>query len=778
MHKILILAALALLAASLSIRADDSVVFTDSSNYFDLICDDAHGDVVFSATGMPDGFIIDGNRIIWRGANAIQGQYPVEITAVDDAGQATSTIVLFNANLSGNLLGSINGLDISNAGLTQISLGGDSANINGLNGGQVSITSGSGSSSTGQVVTIDGQQVDLGQSVTLNVGDLVPRTTITRADVDSILSRYSVDSTVERNTEITSYPTPTILTGQLPTSSATQAQVLSIATTQADLTNGAVGKTTEYDRNITHYFNKQTQVSQTIANLLNIIRKGTANRDKAQADIDHYRLKYQEAVQVHDEISIQISQKESKVKGIKGAISEAEAELTKYRVDLKDLDDKIGETKASGLTLTHDLSVVLANKDGLDNQIASTKTTIDSLSVRLDSQSANCDRSNGVVTSLQANISVLLASIAGIDQQVLNIDSNIDDYLAQIAALQAQIRVLNGKIDDAKVERQRLINLNFTVPQQVASLRAQIELQNAQCGNDNNVFIELTAARARLRDLEGQLTNNGNEIARINGRITIVRAELTDLTDGRNALIITISDLTASLRTLKLSLPTYESELSECYVRGNRALKLIESTNSSLTAASARLRIESDALTVANYHLQIARTEQQEISTKINLILQENTAGLPFPSAPSESGLTVEIGTVNAVDSINAFLLRAYGSSIHLNAFSQYAGGRYLYNFGIGQRIGCAPIIMSGSSLSSEAQANLMSLEGTILSILNDNEWIISTEQGEQTVVLDACTLRLANMAQYNASVGDLIAVKGRVEGGIWHASQITCFHG
>ena len=157
-------------------------------------------------------------------------------------------------------------------------------------------------------VDIDENQASLRRSTTFNIDDLASRNTVNRADIDSILSRYNFDSaTVQHNNKMNSYPTPSILTEKLPTNPTTQAQVLSIATNQAKVTNGAVGHTTEYDRNITHYFNKQTRISQTIANLLNIIRKGTANRDQAKNNIETYRNEYNKAVKDYEAVSLEIS---------------------------------------------------------------------------------------------------------------------------------------------------------------------------------------------------------------------------------------------------------------------------------------------------------------------------------------------------------------------------------------------------------------------------------------------------------------------------------------
>ena len=177
----------------------------------------------------------------------------------------------------------------------------------------------------------------------------------------------------------------------MPVEPTTRAQVLQIATTQTEVTNGAVGHVTEYDRNITHLFNKQTKVSQTIANLLAIIRKGTANRNQAQTDITAYKAKYDEAVLAQEDISLLIAQKETKVSNIKGSIAAIEGEIKVLKGEHMDVGNKIRDTKDSGLSLNHELNVALSQKDGLNVQIGSTQATIDSLSARLDSHSQNCE---------------------------------------------------------------------------------------------------------------------------------------------------------------------------------------------------------------------------------------------------------------------------------------------------------------------------------------------------------------------------------------------------
>jgi hypothetical protein len=216
-------------------------------------------------------------------------------------------------------------------------------------------------------------------------------------------------------------------------------------------------------------------------------------------------------------------------------------------------------------------------------------------------------------------------------------------------------------------------------------------------------------------------------------------------------------------------------------VSGNQQIQIVRSTNSSLQAAISRFQQESNALAVANLNLQKARTDQQNISQSINLILQQNTAGLPFPSAPSDSGLLGGIGAINSVDSINAYLLRAYGAGLNFSMLSSFFDLRMLYNFGGNSiRSNCPDAIMSSdSSASASSASSIYSGLGKVKSVQSGNTVVVSTDEGEQTINLDACSLKLANLPNYSLNVGDILVWKGKSngKGGDWYANQITCFH-
>lgn len=69
---------------------------------------------------------------------------------------------------------------------------------------------------------------------------------------------------------------------------------------------------------------------------------------------------------------------------------------------------------------------------------------------------------------------------------------------------------MNGKISIAKTDRQALINLNFTVPQQIANLNAQILFQQQRCSNAGGNQVDLKIVQENLADFEKKLRDNNN----------------------------------------------------------------------------------------------------------------------------------------------------------------------------------------------------------------------------------------------------------------------------
>lgn len=538
----------------------------------------------------------------------------------------------------------------------------------------------------------------------------------------------------------------------------------------------------DYDVNITNLFYQQTQISQTIANLLEIIRQSTANRKKAQDDVDLYTNNLDKVVQTQQATSLSINQKEADIKNIQSAISGAGAQLDDLNSKLGKINSQINAAKSNGLGLTQQLSIALNKQTSVQKQIDLTNNNIDSINKNINSQSQSCAAANQVITGLKANISSLQGSIAGINERVAGIDGQIDGYTKQIAALQAQINALNDKIAVAGTEKQNLINLNYTVPQQIANLNAQISIQQASCSQTIYGPADLKNAQNQLLSLQKDLGDAGNQVDNINANITAVKAQLTDLLSQSGQLSQQIGKVQADLGTLKQRLPQEQNSLSELYVTGNQQIQIVRSTNSSLQAAIARFQQESNALAVANLNLQKARTDQQNISQSINLILQQNTAGLPFPSAPADSGLLGGIGAINSVDSINAYLLRAYGAGLNFNLLSSFFDLRMLYNFGGNSiRSNCPDAIVSSASApSSSSGSSGYSGLGKVKSVQSGNTVVVSTDQGEQTINLDSCSLKLANIPNYNLNVGDVLVWKGKSNNGNsaeWYANQITCFH-
>lgn len=155
-------------------------------------------------------------------------------------------------------------------------------------------------------------------------------------------------------------------------------------------------------------------------------------------------------------------------------------------------------------------------------------------------------------------------------------------------------------------------------------------------------------------------------------------------------------------------MPDLQNRLNKLYLEANRGLQIVKTTNETLGAAVIRFKRESDALVIANLNLQQARAQQDKIRQSINQILQENTAGLSFPSAPLTSGFNSSVAQINSIDSINAFLLNAYGSTFDFeNYYRQFLGVSKLFTFGgMGGATFAGNNLLSNCAISSERNGN------------------------------------------------------------------------
>lgn len=99
----------------------------------------------------------------------------------------------------------------------------------------------------------------------------------------------------------------------------------------------------------------------------------------------------------------------------------------------------------------------------------------------------------------------------------------------------------------------------------------------------------------------------------------------------------------------------------------------------------------------------------------------------------------------------------------------------------------CPDLVLSSSSASASAQSEASSSSnsglysglGTITKVANGNNVSVTTNQGVQTINLDACSIKLANIPNYSWSAGDVLVWKGVYDNSnsIWNANQVTCFH-
>ena len=164
---------------------------------------------------------------------------------------------------------------------------------------------------------------------------------------------------------------------------------------------------------------------------------------------------------------------------------------------------------------------------------------------------------------------------------------------------------------------------------------------------------------------------------------------------------------------------------------------------------------------------------------------------MPFPSAPESSGLANGLTNINTIDSITEYLISAYGSELNFNSLTGFSGIRRLYNFGrvfSNMKSNCPDIILAKPSSTSppashnhtsSATKGLYSGLGTITKINSLGSIEVNSSQGAQTLNLDDCSIKLANIPDYKLNVGDVLVWKGIFDNksGSWSANQLTCFH-
>lgn len=282
-----------MILAGLSLRLDlsSNAVINDLNNFFSLSCQQAQGAVSYSFQGLPQGFELKNNQIVYSGPVSLQGQFPVKITASDASGQSDTQIVLLNVNLSGqasasytsaaslanvnNLISSISTVSTvpSSSSTTSSSASSTSASTSSSsssssNAGSVPVSGGA------QILTLNGVNYNFGNSLSLNLNGntgSVSSGEVSATQINNLVGQYSTNSatvsTVSTTQNISSYPSTIIVAGQLP-NAIPNTQVLTITTEQASKGNGPSRTMSDYDVNITNLFYQQTQISQTIANLL------------------------------------------------------------------------------------------------------------------------------------------------------------------------------------------------------------------------------------------------------------------------------------------------------------------------------------------------------------------------------------------------------------------------------------------------------------------------------------------------------------------------------
>ena len=123
-----------------------------------------------------------------------------------------------------------------------------------------------------------------------------------------------------------------------------------------------------------------------------------------------------------------------------------------------------------------------------------------------------------------------------------------------------------------------MVNLNFTVPQQIANLNAQIQFQRQRCDSSAG-RAELKIAQDNLDGLEKKLIDNSNDVSLISTEINLIRSQLNDLLNKNATLYGQIVEVQGNINSLKGQLPSIQNNLNKLYVEANRGLQIIKTSN-------------------------------------------------------------------------------------------------------------------------------------------------------------------------------------------------------
>ena len=711
-------------------------------------------------------------------------------------------------------------------GVTTNLQSGSSVNINlGANG--ATVTGGSASGSSGSAAGSSGSAAGSnGATIIINNAGASSPSTETPSNIANLVAQYGnpsapytgptgptattvtgTEGSVTISTATTSYPSLPLPTGPSTTPNGGNPSINTILTNQARAPNGPYTPLSSYELNVNQLFNNQTALSNTVANLLDIIRQGTANRDQAQKDVTTFSKNLNDSVAQQQQNAINVNSKQGNIASIQSAIEGANKKLTDLNGNLASVNNQINNVKNQGLNLTQQLSNVLGQQNGLNQQIDNQQKTINTISQQLSNTNSVCSAANAAINSLNANISALQKAFEGINPQLATIDDNIQNYKDQIEVLLKRIRELTDLVSGAQQARSALIAQKNTIPQQITDLQNKIDAQKNQCNAAQTSVspADLTNAQNTLANLKDQLATSVANANNINGTINGLKNQAAELVNQANGISAEVAATQGNLNTLKNQLPVEQNALNQLYNIGNNLLNTVKNNNASLNAANQRYATENNNLGLANLQLQNTRINLQEIQNKINQILQENTAGLPFPSASNASGLLSALNDTNTIDSIGNYLLRAYGSSLNystvLNAANSNVKNLYLFGNNLYSLTSSAcggsvltPVQTSGSgslgqttitgtangaaltTVTGTATGALLAGVGTISQVLGGNQFVVDTSVGPQTISLGSCGVALANVPNYSYQKGNVVVWKGhRQNANSWNANQVTC---
>ena len=702
---------------------------------YKLSCDNADGNVFYSASGLPASVQLLGDTFDFP-LDVRSGTYVITVKATDASGRTSQQVFPVTV-------------------------------------GSVS------SSSTSTVVSQASSQVSSAASVTEAASRL-----------GSIINQHStVTSRTDVSYQNNRFPEVTFPTGaNVDAFNAVPTNVLSRQAVRSDANRNVI---TADDVVVRTASERHQSAIKGITNLLKIIDQGRANINQAQLNIETYTVDYNAALAARKEAQTIIISAENKVTQIESAITGLEGNIAQLAVDLQAAIDVGDALEASKRSLLETIAGEETTKAGLLKELedvnADLAVAVKDLAVTLE----KCQFLDGQIAKTADSLAKAKAAFDEIvknrkvaEVDVANKKNKVKDLRRQLADAEEELATAQIKLADIQAEEDRLPEVLGAIEADLAAL----EYKSGECRSEQK---GLEAEIDKLKNDDAvDLTN---QIAAVEASILDHRKQVSDLDDRLSDNAALIADLKAKLEKAQADLEFLNAQIVDAneslrvaYTGGNDANTVVAHAKENLDAAVARFKSENQIVCEATLNLEKARAEENLARLALEELIAKYSDALPYSIVPNGNGLTnlgepfgnnpsgSALGSVNdgyTVSDFTHYLSNAFGAGIH-PSFNRPIN--HLYPFGLG-----GAVVRQGLRRGcGTGYGPLKAIVGRIVTA-GDNSFDVKVDAGETyQVKVGSCTKLSSNAKNYRLAVGDEAIVKGSLHGlRVIDGAEAICLH-